>query len=61
MCGFGIQLETRPHRFDKLYESNPKEWEYWMITMGWGKVLDYCGIPWEPQISMDMILREVSK
>lgn len=56
MCGFGIQLESRPHRFDRLYERNPKEWEFWMkrcckhedgTEYGWGEVLDYIGIPWE--------------
>lgn len=55
MCGFGIQLESRPHRFDRLYERNPKEWDFWMnkcctdkegIKYGWGRVLDYIGIPW---------------
>ena len=55
MCGFGIQLETRPHRFDRLYERSPKEWEFWMNNCctddngekyGWGRVLDYIGIPW---------------
>lgn len=55
MCGFGIQLENRPHRFDRLYERNPQEWEFWMTKCckdddgqpyGWGKVLDYIGIPW---------------
>ena len=30
MCGFGIHMEKRPHRFDRLFESNPKEWDYWM-------------------------------
>lgn len=52
LCGFGIHMEARPHRFDRLYQSNPKEWRYWMIDMGLGKVLDYIGVPWEPQISM---------
>lgn len=56
MCGFGIQLEKRPHRFDRLHETNLKEWEYWMYRCckdengqyyEWGKVLDYIGIPWE--------------
>ena len=28
MCGFGIHLEERPHRFDRLREDNPGEWEY---------------------------------
>lgn len=55
MCGFGIQLEKRPHRFDRLFERNPKEWEFWMLKCckhddgteyGWGEVLDYIGIPW---------------
>lgn len=57
MCGFGIHLEKRPHRFDRLREDNPKEWEFWMYrcvkdpdtgeTFGWGRVLDYLGIEWE--------------
>lgn len=46
MCGFGIQLEKRPHRFDLLYVRNPKEWHFWMYDMGWGEVLDYIGVPW---------------
>lgn len=55
MCGFGIQLESRPHRFDRLWERNPKEWEFWLNACcvddngekyGWGRVLDYIGIPW---------------
>ena len=60
MCGFGIQLEKRPHRFDLLRQSNPQEGEYWMYRcckdnngnpFGWGKVLDYIGIKWEDKIN----------
>lgn len=56
MCGFGIQLEKRPHRFDYLRQSNPAEWNFWMYNCctdkngnnyGWGKVLDYIGVKWE--------------
>ena len=57
MCGFGIHMEQRPHRFDRLYEDNPKEWKYWMYNCctdkdtgekyGWGRVLTYIGVPWE--------------
>lgn len=57
MCGFGIHLEERPHRFDRLRVDNPLEWEYWMYKCvtnqqtgekyGWGKVLDYIGVGWE--------------
>ena len=46
MCGFGIHMEKRPHRFDQLYQRNPKEWEFWMLEMGWGDVLDYIGVEW---------------
>lgn len=59
MCGFGIHLEKRPHRFDLLRERNPKEWEFWMYKCctdpetgekyGWGRVLDYIGVEWETQ------------
>lgn len=56
MCGFGIHMEKRPHRFDMLRERNEKEWEFWMYRCctdkngepyGWGRVLDYIGVPWE--------------
>lgn len=57
MCGFGIHLEKRPHRFDQLREKNLKEWEFWMYRCvtdpdsgeqyGWGRVLNYVGVAWE--------------
>lgn len=57
MCGFGIHMEKRPHRFDRLRERNPKEWEFYMRNCcidpetgdkyGWGRVLDYIGVEWE--------------
>ena len=59
MCGFGIHLEKRPHRFDRLWERSPKEWDMWMNHVdrlpdgswfGWGHVLDYIGVDWrEPE------------
>lgn len=65
MCGFGIHMEERPHRFDMLREQNPKEWEFWMkrcVTdketgeqYGWGKVLDYIGVEWENLPDTDCI------
>lgn len=56
MCGFGIHMEERPHRFDLLWERNRKEWEFWMYRVaqdqngdwyGWGRVLDYIGVKWK--------------
>lgn len=54
MCGFGIHIENRPHRFDRLWMRNPKEWDFWMRrcvtdetgTYGWGRVLDWIGVGW---------------
>ena len=68
MCGFGIHLEERPHRFARLRERNLKEWEFWMYRCvkdketgeryGWGRVLDYIGVEWEDipavQIELDL-------
>lgn len=64
MCGFGIHLEKRPHRFDRLREDNPKEWDFWMNRCctdengelyGWGRVLDYIGVGWAPGGQADEI------
>lgn len=59
MCGFGVYMEKRPHRFDQLRQRNPKEWEFWMYEcctdsesgekFGWGRVLDYIGVSWEDE------------
>jgi len=66
MCGFGIHMEPRPHRFDRKREENPKEWEFLMYKLvkdpetgeeyGWGRVLDYIGVGWKdvPQTQMTL-------
>ena len=66
MCGFGIHMEKRPHRFDRLREMNPQEWRFWMYSccldkmtgerFGWGRVLDYIGVGWEdyPAVQLDL-------
>ena len=71
MCGFGIHLEKRPHRFDRLREENPKEWEFWMYKCcideatgeqyGWGKVLDYIGVEWEDVPVKQMTIEDFKK
>lgn len=66
MCGFGVHMEKRPHRFDKLYDRNPRAWDYWMHKCctdengnkyGWGLVLDYIGVEWRQQ-GRQMVLSE---
>lgn len=66
MCGFGIHMEERPHRFDRLRERNYHEWHFWMYECctdkdtgekyGWGRVLDWIGVGWEdiPPVQMEL-------
>ena len=58
MCGFGIHMEPRPHRFDLLRQRNYKEWDFYMNHLckdengedyGWGLVLDYIGVGWRDE------------
>jgi len=60
MCGFGIHMERRPHRFDRLREDDPKQWAFWMYDQGWGLVLDYIGIPWEVPVERQLELEAIS-
>lgn len=55
MCGFGIHIEKRPHRFDRLRRDNPTEWSFWMYDQGWGRVLDYIGVEWENDPERDQL------
>lgn len=69
MCGFGIHLEKRPHRFDRLREQNPKEWHFWMYECcedtetgeryGWGRVLDWIGVGWEDYPAVQMTFEDI--
>lgn len=61
MCGFGIHIEKRPHRFDRLRQDNPREWEFWMHTMGWGAVLDYIGVGWTPESLEEYMAQKVGQ
>lgn len=67
MCGFGIHMEKRPHRFDRLRERNEKEWHFWMYECckdetgekyGWGRVLDYIGVEWEDYPAVQITLED---
>lgn len=71
MCGFGVHMEKRPHRFDRLRERNPKEWEFYMNNCctnpetgekyGWGRVLDYIGVEWKdiPATQIELPLEQM--
>ncbi len=50
VCGFGIHVEKRPHRFDWMRKRNYRECKFWMYDMGWGAVLDYIRIGWRGDV-----------
>lgn len=70
MCGFGIHLDKRPHHFDQLYARDPNQWEFWMTRCctdpatgekyGWGRVLDYIGVRWDPPVGMNACGEQIS-
>jgi hypothetical protein len=43
ICGFGLELEKRPHRFDRMEMDDAKEYMHW-VNVGWGKIMDGMGI-----------------
>lgn len=48
-CGFGCHLEKGENRYQKLYKSHRKLWNYHIDNLGWGGVLDYIGISYKPE------------
>ncbi len=47
-CMFGVHMEKGTNRFQRMYISHPKQWNYCINTLGCGKVLDFIGIPYKP-------------
>lgn len=56
ICGFGVHLDKRPHKFDLIYKDNPVQWEKLMFHLvqdddgteyGWARVLGYIGVEWD--------------
>lgn len=49
-CGYGCHLDKYPNRFQRLAETHPKQYDYIINTLGMGKVLDYIGVEYRPNI-----------
>ena len=49
-CGYGCHLERYPNRFQRLAETHPKQYDYIINTLGMGKVLDYIGVEYRPNV-----------
>jgi len=47
-CMFGVHLEGTPNRFQVMYDSHPKLWDYCINKLGCGKILDFIGVKYIP-------------
>lgn len=45
-CMFGIHLDQRPNRFERMRHTHPKQYHYCMDQLECGKVLDFLQIPY---------------
>ena len=52
-CGFGIQLEKEPNRFQKLQDSHPQLHDYCMNKLGFKEVCEFMNIPYNNEIKGD--------
>jgi len=52
-CLFGIHMEGKPNRIQRLYHYNPKLYDYCINKLGVGEILDYIGINYIPNHKLD--------
>lgn len=45
-CMFGVHLEPRPNRFERMKVTHPSLYRYCIKDLGLGAVMDYIGIPY---------------
>jgi 3'-phosphoadenosine 5'-phosphosulfate sulfotransferase (PAPS reductase)/FAD synthetase len=48
-CMFGIHMEKGENRFQRMFTTHPKHWRQCMDGFGCRKVMEYIGLPIEPQ------------
>ena len=48
-CMFGVHMEKGANRFQRMYLSHPKQWNYCINTLSCGKVLDFISVKYVPQ------------
>ncbi len=47
-CMFGVHLEPQPNRFQQMYHTHPKLYNYCINKLELGKVLNYLGVEYRP-------------
>ena len=48
-CMFGCHMEGSPSRFQRMKQTHPNLYNYCINKLGCGKVLDFIGVPYEPE------------
>jgi len=47
-CMFGVQFDE-VNRFQRMYYTHPKQWNYCINTLGCGAVMDFIGVKYKPE------------
>ena len=47
-CPCGAHLEKQPNRFQRMAVQHPEQHDYCINTLGYGAVLDFVGVPYNP-------------
>lgn len=47
-CMFGVHLEKCPNKFQRMYHTHQKQWNYCINKLNLKQVLDFFNIPYEP-------------
>ena len=47
-CAFGAHMEKGENRFQRMYYSHPKQWNYCINKLGMAEALDFIGVPYYP-------------
>lgn len=45
-CLFGIHLDGRPNRIERMAQTHPKQYKYLMKKLNFGDILDYLNVPY---------------
>jgi hypothetical protein len=52
-CMFGVQRDKEPNRFQRMYYTHPKQWDYCINKLGLKEVLEYIHVPYMPKEETD--------
>jgi len=54
-CLYGVHLEKKPNRFQRMAVEHPKQYDYCINRLGCGAVLDYLDVPYKPDERCDAL------